>query len=79
MLTPAKQHTSTKWLTVAPPYIPDAVVPALTWDLSRSKIHSLSQLAKKLGGWVRVCSLVGNGVVQEPRRRSKDPLNMQVT
>jgi hypothetical protein len=21
-------HTSTKWLTVAPPYIPDAVVPA---------------------------------------------------
>jgi hypothetical protein len=22
------KHTSTKWLTVAPPYIPDAVVPA---------------------------------------------------
>jgi hypothetical protein len=34
---------------------------------------------KGLGGWVRVCSLAGNGVVQESRRRSKDPLNMQVT
>jgi hypothetical protein len=22
------KHTGTKWLTVAPPYIPDAVVPA---------------------------------------------------
>jgi hypothetical protein len=22
------KHTSTKWLTVAPPYIPDAIVPA---------------------------------------------------
>jgi hypothetical protein len=22
------KHTNTKWLTVAPPYIPDAVVPA---------------------------------------------------
>jgi hypothetical protein len=28
MLTSAKQHASTKWLTVAPPYIPDTVVPA---------------------------------------------------
>jgi hypothetical protein len=28
VLTPTKQHTSTKWLTVAPPYIPDTVVPA---------------------------------------------------
>jgi hypothetical protein len=50
----------------------------LTWDLSRSKVHNLPWLANRLGGWVRACSLVGNGVVQESRRRSKDPLNMQV-
>jgi hypothetical protein len=25
---PLSKHTSTKWLTVAPPYIPDTVVPA---------------------------------------------------
>jgi hypothetical protein len=47
----------------------------LTWDLSRSKVHSLSWLAKRL----RACSLVGNGAVQESRRRSKDSLNLQVT
>jgi hypothetical protein len=28
VLTPAKHHVGTKRLTVAPPYIPDAVVPA---------------------------------------------------
>jgi hypothetical protein len=28
VLTPVKQHASTRWLTVAPPYIPDAVIPA---------------------------------------------------
>jgi hypothetical protein len=49
---PLSKHASTKWLTVAPPYIPDAVVPALTWDLSRSKVHSLSGVAKRLG---RMC------------------------
>jgi hypothetical protein len=27
VLTPAKQRASTKWLTVAPSYIPDAIVP----------------------------------------------------
>jgi hypothetical protein len=31
----------------------------LTWDLSRSKVHSLPPLAKRLGGWVRACSLAG--------------------
>jgi hypothetical protein len=51
----------------------------LTWDLSRSKVHSLSWLGKRCGGWVRACSLVSNGVVQESGRRSKDPLNMKVT
>jgi hypothetical protein len=51
----------------------------LTWDWSRSKVHSLSWLAKRLGGWVRAYSLAGNGVVQESGRRSKDPLNLQVT
>jgi hypothetical protein len=24
----------------------------LTWDLSRSKVHTLPPLAKRLGGWV---------------------------
>jgi hypothetical protein len=50
----------------------------LTWDLPRSKVHNLSQLAKRLGGWVGAYSLAGNGVIQESRR-SKDPSNMQVT
>jgi hypothetical protein len=50
----------------------------LTWDLSRSKVHSLPQLAKRLGEWVRAYSLAGNGVLQESWRRSKDFLNMQV-
>jgi hypothetical protein len=31
----------------------------LTWDLSRSKVHNLSQLAKRLRGWVRACNLEG--------------------
>jgi hypothetical protein len=65
------KHARTKWVAVALPYI-------LTWDLSRSKVHSLSQLAKRLGGWVMAYSLAGSGV-QESGRRSKDPLNMQVT
>jgi hypothetical protein len=45
---------------VAPPYIPDAIVPTPTWDLSRSKVHNFSWLAKRLRGWVRACNLVGN-------------------
>jgi hypothetical protein len=36
-------------------------------------------MAKRLGGWVRVYSLAGNGIVQETGRRSKDLLNRQVT
>jgi hypothetical protein len=32
----------------------------LTWDLSRSKGHSLSQLARRLRGWVRAHNLAGN-------------------
>jgi hypothetical protein len=28
VLTPAKHHADTKWLTVAPPYVPNTVVPA---------------------------------------------------
>jgi hypothetical protein len=35
------RHVSTKWSTTAPPYIPDAVVPAPTQDLSRLKVHNL--------------------------------------
>jgi hypothetical protein len=62
------KHASTKWLTVAPPYIPDAVVPAPHLGFVQVKGSQSSRLAKRLGGWVRACSLVG-----------KDPLNMQVT
>jgi hypothetical protein len=47
------RHASTKWPTMAPPYIPDAVVPAPIQDLSRSNVHNLLQLAKRLGGWAR--------------------------
>jgi hypothetical protein len=79
VLTHAKQHASTKWLTVALPYIPDAIVPAPHLGFVQVKGSHLSRLAKRLGGWVRACSLVGNGVVQESGRSSKDPLNMQVT
>jgi hypothetical protein len=32
----------------------------LTWDLSRSKVQNLSQLAKRLRGWVRARNLVGS-------------------
>jgi hypothetical protein len=71
-------QVSTQWLTVASPYIPDTVVPALTWDLSRSKVHNLPQLAKRLGGWIRAYSLASNGAIQESRRRNRNPLNMQV-
>jgi hypothetical protein len=74
---PLSKHASTKWLTVAPPYIPDAVVPALHLGFVQVKGSQSSRLAKRLGGWFRACSLVGNRVVQESRRRSKDPLNMQ--
>jgi hypothetical protein len=35
------RHASTKWPTVAPPYIPDAIVPAPTQDLSMPKVHNL--------------------------------------
>jgi hypothetical protein len=79
VLTPTKQHTSTKWLTVASPYIPDTVVPAPHLGFVQVRGSRSPRLAKRLGGWVRACSLVGNGVVQESGRSSKDPLNMQAT
>jgi hypothetical protein len=45
------KHTSTKWLRVAPPYIPDTeLYLPLTWDLSRSKVHNLSRLANRPEG-----------------------------
>jgi hypothetical protein len=76
---PLSKHASTKWPTVAPAYIPDAVVPAPHLGFVQVKGSQFPSLARRLGGWVRACSLVGNGVVQESGRRSKDPLNMQVT
>jgi hypothetical protein len=56
VLTPAKQHTSTRWLTVAPPYIPDTVVPAPHLGFVQVKVHNLLRLVKRLRGWVRVYS-----------------------
>jgi hypothetical protein len=53
-------HKRTKWLkwlfliSLMQLYLP------LTWDLSRSKVHNLSWLAKRLRGWVRACNLSGN-------------------
>jgi hypothetical protein len=73
------KHTSTKWLTVASPYIPDTAVPARHLGFVQVKIQNLSLLAKRLRGWVSAYSLVGNEVIQESRKRSKNPLNMQVT
>jgi hypothetical protein len=32
----------------------------LNWDLSRSKVHKLSWLAKRLGGWARAIELYRN-------------------
>jgi hypothetical protein len=69
---PLCKHASTKWLTVAAPYIPDTIVPAPHLGFVQVKVHKLSRLAKRLGGWVRACSLAGNGVVQKMGRRSKD-------
>jgi hypothetical protein len=55
----------------------------LTWDLSRSKVHNPSQLAKRLMGWVRACNLEGNfhgqwdytriQKKQEPFKQHKSP------
>jgi hypothetical protein len=51
----------------------------LTWDLFRSKVQDLPQLAKRLRGWVRALNLVGNfhgqWTVQESRRRNRNPSN----
>jgi hypothetical protein len=44
---------------VAPPYIPDTVVPASHLGFVQVKVQNLSQLAKRLGGRVRVYSLAG--------------------
>jgi hypothetical protein len=43
----------------------------LTWDLARSKVPSLSVLAKRFGGWVRACSLAGNGVYRNPEEEAR--------
>jgi hypothetical protein len=73
------KHTNTEWLTVAPPYIPDTVVPAPNPGFAQVRGSQSPSIAKRLGGWVRVYSLAGNGIVQETGRRSKDLLNRQVT
>jgi hypothetical protein len=75
---PLSKHASTKWLTVAPPRVPDPVVPAPHLGFVQVRGSQAFRLAKRLGGWVRAYSLVGNGVVQESGRRTKDPLNMKM-
>jgi hypothetical protein len=79
-LTPAKTnkktHNGWQWIFLISLMQLDL---HLTWDLSRSKVHNLSWFAKRLGRWVKACSLVGNGVAQKSRRRSKDSLSMRVT
>jgi hypothetical protein len=72
------QQVGTKCLTVAPPCIPDTVVPAPHLGFVQVKSSQSFPIAKRLGGWVRASSLAGNGVVQGSGR-SKDPLNIQVT
>jgi hypothetical protein len=72
------KHASTKWLTVAPPYIPATVVPAPHLGFVQVKSSQSPSIGTRLGGWVRAYSLVDNGAVRESGRRSRDPLNMQV-
>jgi hypothetical protein len=43
------RHVSTKWLTVASPYIPDVVVPAPHLGLSRSKVTICLDWLRGLG------------------------------
>jgi hypothetical protein len=54
------RHMSTKWPTVAPPYIPDAVVPAPNPGFVQVKGSNLPSLAKRLGGWFRAMELYRN-------------------
>jgi hypothetical protein len=72
------RHVSTKWLTVASPYIPDAAVPAPYLGFVQVK-GSQSFLLKGLGdglGHTNCWAIfLGNGAVQESGRRNRNPLN----
>jgi hypothetical protein len=57
VLTPAEQTREHK---MAPPISLMQLYLPLTRDLSRSKAHNLSWLAKRLRGWVRARNWVGN-------------------
>jgi hypothetical protein len=64
-------HMSTKWLTVAPPYIPDAVVPAPHLAFVQVKGSQSPSVGYKAWGWVRAYSLASNGIIQESRIRNR--------
>jgi hypothetical protein len=50
----------TKWLTVASPYIPDAVPPAPYLGFVQVKCSQSLSITKRLGGWVREHNLAFN-------------------
>jgi hypothetical protein len=70
VFTPAEQHASTKWLAVAPPYIPDSVVPTLT-RVQGSRFTVFPKLAKRFGGWVRAYSLGAMGSYRNPEEEAR--------
>jgi hypothetical protein len=51
---------STKWLTAAPPYIPDAVVPAPHLEFVQVRGSHFLDWLKRFWGWARACNLAGN-------------------
>jgi hypothetical protein len=79
VLTAAEQTRKHKVADSGSSLYPWLIVPAPHLGFVYVKGSQSPGLAKRLEGWVRACSLVGNGVIQESRRRNKDPLNMQVT
>jgi hypothetical protein len=66
-LLPLSRYVSTKWPTVASPYIPDTVVSRIC----PCQRFTISLVTKRLGGWVRAYSLAGNGVVQESKEEAR--------
>jgi hypothetical protein len=57
------KHASTKCLTVAPPYMPNTIVPAPHLGFVQVEGSQSPLISQRLRGWVRACSLAGKGVV----------------
>jgi hypothetical protein len=68
LLSNTRAQNGRQWLLLIP--LAELYLP-LTWDLSRSKVHNLPRLAKRLRGWVRTCSLAGNGIVHNPEKEAR--------